>query len=135
MKKFFYLLVLAFMPMCFTACGGDDDESSSGSSSQKSLLIGSWERIKIVSYNAEGKNTSNSNTTVIDTYYADGTMQHGSKNRRFYWKLEGTTLTITDNGEDEVYTILTLDQNNMVLRFEYRDGRYQIETYNRVTDD
>ena len=28
MKKYFYLLVLAFLPMCFTACGGDDNSSS-----------------------------------------------------------------------------------------------------------
>ncbi len=27
MKKYFYLFVLAFLPMCFIACGGDDDSS------------------------------------------------------------------------------------------------------------
>ena len=27
MKKYFYLFVLAFMPMCFIACGGDDSDS------------------------------------------------------------------------------------------------------------
>ena len=27
MKKFFYLMILALVPMCFVACGSDDDDS------------------------------------------------------------------------------------------------------------
>lgn len=30
MKKFFYLMLLAMMPMCFAACGSDDDDAESG---------------------------------------------------------------------------------------------------------
>lgn len=38
MKKFFYLFVLAFLPMCFIACGGDDSDGNSNSSTIK----GKW---------------------------------------------------------------------------------------------
>ena len=41
MKKFFYLFLLAIVPMCFIACGGDDDVNvNSGNTS--SSLEGVW---------------------------------------------------------------------------------------------
>jgi len=41
MKKFFYLIVLAIVPMCFTSCGGDDD-ANSNSGNVSSSLEGVW---------------------------------------------------------------------------------------------
>jgi len=35
MKKFFYFMVLALVPLCFTACGSDDDNSNPS-------IVGSW---------------------------------------------------------------------------------------------
>ncbi|MBR1546660.1 MAG: hypothetical protein IJ633_07715 [Prevotella sp.] len=40
MKKYFYLLMLALMPMCFTACGGDDEASGVAS---VTTLYGTWQ--------------------------------------------------------------------------------------------
>lgn len=40
MKKYFYFLVLAFMPMCFTACGGDDSASYNPIPAVKSSKVG-----------------------------------------------------------------------------------------------
>lgn len=40
MKKYFYFLVLAFMPMCFIACGGDDGDS--GSKGIDATIEGNW---------------------------------------------------------------------------------------------
>lgn len=39
MKKYFYLFVLAFMPMCFIACGGDDEASGVAG---VTTLYGTW---------------------------------------------------------------------------------------------
>ena len=51
MKKYFYLFVLAFLPMCFIACGGDD---SSGSVSNEPV-------------------SAVKSSKVGDIYYSDGT--------------------------------------------------------------
>ena len=37
MKKFFYLILLAIVPMCFISCGGDDDTSSNPGNISSSL--------------------------------------------------------------------------------------------------
>lgn len=41
MKKFFYLMLLAIMPMCFTACSSDDDEPTGVAGIE--ALYGSWQ--------------------------------------------------------------------------------------------
>ena len=41
MKKFFYLVLLAIVPMCFISCGGDDD-TNSNSGNISSSLEGIW---------------------------------------------------------------------------------------------
>lgn len=129
MKKICYLFVLAIMPMCFIACGGDDD----GPTGQDALIIGSWERIKYESYNTKGEKEYETRESRIDTYYVDGTCQHGTKDRKFQWKIDGSKLIITDNGSSEVYIIQTLDKSDMILHFDYSDGRYFIEKYRKIT--
>ena len=47
MKKFFYLMILALMPMCFVACGSDDDEPSSNG--VDAAIEGTW-RIQSVEW-------------------------------------------------------------------------------------
>lgn len=37
MKKFFYLMILALVPMCFVACGSDDDDSGINA-----IIEGNW---------------------------------------------------------------------------------------------
>ena len=41
MKKYFYLLMLAMMPMCFVACGSDDDEPTGVAGVE--TLYGTWQ--------------------------------------------------------------------------------------------
>jgi len=80
MKKIFYLLVLALMPMCFTACGGDDDSGSSGPGSND--IVGTWQLIRSEGW--EGSSDNSYDETYGDTgpiiiFNADGTYASGDK--------------------------------------------------------
>lgn len=64
MKKYFYLLILAMVPMCFTACGGDDDVDNSGIDSS---IEGTW-RIKSVKWSYYTKGGSIEPTDKVKEY-------------------------------------------------------------------
>lgn len=44
MKKYFYLLLLAMMPMCFSACSSDDDEPVGVADVE--TLYGTWQQTR-----------------------------------------------------------------------------------------
>ncbi|MBQ8711720.1 MAG: hypothetical protein IJ551_02675 [Prevotella sp.] len=48
MKKYFYLLMLAMMPMCFAACGSDDDEPTGVAGVE--TLYGTWQQTHGVAF-------------------------------------------------------------------------------------
>lgn len=48
MKKFFYFMFLAIMPMCFAACGSDNDEPTGVAG--KETLYGTWQQIHGVAF-------------------------------------------------------------------------------------
>lgn len=63
MKKFFYLMLLAMMPMCFAACGSDDADSGGIDAS----IEGTW-RIKSVKWSYYTKGGSIEPTDKIKEY-------------------------------------------------------------------
>ena len=44
MKKYFYLLVLALMPICFVGCGSDDDNDDATGVAGIETLYGTWQQ-------------------------------------------------------------------------------------------
>ena len=64
MKKYFYLVVLALVSMCFTACGGDDDVDNGGIDSS---IEGTW-RIKSVKWSYYTKGGSIEPTDKVKEY-------------------------------------------------------------------
>lgn len=65
MKKFFYLMLVALVPMCFTACGGDDDDVDNGGIN--SSIEGIW-RIKSVKWSYYTKGGSIEPTDKVKEY-------------------------------------------------------------------
>ena len=59
MKKYFYLLILALMPLCFTSCGSDDNDASGSRDSQ---VVGTW----------TGSAKWDSSTTLVYRFESDG---------------------------------------------------------------
>lgn len=81
MKKFFYLILLAIVPMCFTACGGDDADSDSVDAS----IEGTW-RVQSVKWSYYTKGGSIEPSEKVKEY--DETTTQGldidKKDGKFY---------------------------------------------------
>ena len=72
MKNFFYLMILALMPMCFVACGSDDDDS--GSNVIDTAIEGNW-RVQSVKWSYYTKGGSIEPTEKVREY--DETTKQG----------------------------------------------------------
>lgn len=65
MKKYFYLMLLVMIPMCFAACGSDDDNS--GSSVSDAVIEGNW-RVQSVKWSYYTKGGSIEQTEKVREY-------------------------------------------------------------------
>ena len=98
MKKFYSTIAMLAMmvaALSFTACGSDDDEIDNGGDSNASI-VGTWELIsfdvvKGSNYLDDGLNTGD---RII--FKSDGTY-YSTDGDRGIWKLNGNTLTISDD--------------------------------------
>lgn len=105
MKKYFYLLLLAMMPMCFVTCSSDDDNDSASTS-----IVGTW---KIVG----GDEWAQKKIGQIRTFNADGTCEWGSSGTYTNWELSGSKLLLTrKDGRIEEY-IAEFKNNQLHLTF------------------
>lgn len=110
MKKYFYLLMLAFIPMYFIACGSDDDSNSA-----TSTLVGTW---KIVG----GDQWAKRKIGQLRTFNADGTCEWGSSSTYTNWRLSGSKLFLTrQDGRVEEY-IAEFKENQLHLTFPDGDA-------------
>ena len=107
MKKYFYLLMLALMPMCFTACGGDD-ETGTGSS----WIVGDWKCVG---------GDDNASVGKIISFYADGTYQSSNSSSLKKWRLSGSKLYISkaDGSKTDEYIV---EYKNNQLHMTFPDG-------------
>lgn len=103
MKKYFNLMLLAIMPICFAACGSDDDNGGSSGLSA-SNLIGDW--IIIKSEDSAGR--VNDKVGIIWSFNSDGTWATtGGSYMAVYtnWSVsDGKLLMTRTNGRIEEYT-------------------------------
>jgi len=117
MKKGYVLMMvmLFFAVLGFVGCS--DDEG--GLSDDARLLVGTWQsesNIKI--FKKDG--TGFSEALNYDHEYS------------FTWKLDGTMLSIIDDGEAERFTIESLDESTLELSFRWSDGEIDYYTYKRI---
>ena len=125
MKQFLYLLVLALMPMCFTACGGDDDSGSSGPGSND--IVGTWQLIRSEGWEGSSDNSYDEtygDTGPIITFNADGTYTSGGKQGNYTYG--NGVLTIGD-----VTMKATVSGNLLVIESSTKT-RYEKSTLRRV---
>ena len=136
MKKFIYLLLI---PLCmgFVACGGDDEEEQQQQQQQqqetKNPLVGTWERVEKIDFSSGNK------WTYTYTFKNDGKYEYirnetftskepgEDSNTSYYTKgnyaYDSTTRTlsiVSDEGESQSFTVLTLTDNILTI-MEY-DG-------------
>ena len=144
MKKFFYLLVLALMPMCFTACGGDDEASGV---SGVTTLYGTWRATHGVAMENGGLHHDNDISADQAEYLHFGEdgicLVIGGSHGHFY---DDGSYSFTFNAEEKTlkvgyntFVVEVLSGNTMKLKNVYgqdSQGRdeYVLVTYKKVSD-
>ncbi len=159
MKKIIYLLVLALMPMCFTACGGDDD-SNSGSTNDSKGIVGLWEMIHIkgvtdddegnlVEYDLEVNPSTLTKVEELDvcdyvryrfdqgnaftcyTYNGSGWVDDNTAT----WRYSDDILTLEHSNYKDEMRVLSLTEDRLVLYEKVNDSHESYEltaTFKRV---
>lgn len=97
-KKFFYLMILALMPIMFTACSDDDDGIGSGSIPEE--LLGTWHCYDgslhlYFTFNADGTGTGAVDGRTMSNKYA---FVYGVKNNKVTCK--GSESHVEYDGSD-----------------------------------
>lgn len=98
MKKFYSTIAMLAMmvaALSFTACGSDDDEIDNGGDSNASI-VGTWELISFDVVKGSNYLDDGLNTGDRITFKSDGTY-YSTDGDRGIWKLNGNTLTISDD--------------------------------------
>lgn len=144
MKKQFYLLVLALMPLCFTACGGSDDDEETGVSGIDALY-GTWQMTNGAAFEdgafhhersidadeAEYVRFDKSGTCYVREGN-HGMLRHNG-NYNFTFNQESKVLTI---GSDS-FVVDVLGANTLKLKYYWSSSRpddYNYATYKKVSD-
>ncbi len=146
MRKLLYFLVLAFMPMCFTACGGDDDGGGSGVSGV-TTLYGTWKATHGVAME-DGSFHHDNDISDAEAEYIhfgeDGTcLVHGG--HRGHFSEDGSYSFTFDEKEKtlkvgyDTFIVEVLSGNTLKLKDVYgkdSQGRdeYVLVTYKKVSD-
>ena len=104
MKKFYSTIAMLAMmvaALSFTACGSDDDEIDNGGDSNASI-VGTWELVSFDVVKGSGYFDGDMETGDRITFKSDGSY-FSTGGDRGIWKLQGNTLTISD--DDNFFSI------------------------------
>ena len=140
MKKYFYLLMLAMMPMCFVACGSDDDEPTGVAGVE--TLYGTWQQTNGVAFE-DGAFHHDNDVSADEAEYLrfdiSGTCAvRGGGNGVFY---NDGTYSFTFNEESKTLRIGSrslvvdvLSGGTLKLKYYYTSDEYILATYKKVSD-
>ncbi len=128
MKKFISMMVLFVALVMSVSCTKDDISSGD--------LVGTWEATEVtVKMTIDGKSQS---ATVemgpgemIWSFYSDGTTEIDSDLLELYgegtYKVNGSTVTITIEGDPQDFTIKKLESKKLVLYMTYVEDGVKVE--------
>lgn len=140
MKKLLYLMLLAFVPMCFTACGDDDDDATGVAGVES--LYGTWQQASGYAIEDGEKHHEKSYSADNADYLhfgEDGVCQmieadHGDfyyrGSQSFNFDEEDNTLRIGS----ATYVVVTLSSGKLELRRYWGDVDYDCDIYKKVSD-
>jgi len=123
MKKILYFLLLALMPMCFTACGGDDDSKGNG---LNGAIEGNW-RVKSVAWSYYTKGGSIEPADEVkktgDKFYITST----APGIRGDYEQAGTNeFKGVGSGDDIYQRLVIVGVSGNVLTAEFYEDYYEI---------
>ena len=140
MKKYFYLLMLAMMPMCFIACGSDDDEPTGVAGAE--TLYGTWQQIHGVAFE-NGAFQHDNDVSADEAEYLrfdkSGTCAVVGGDRGIFY--DNGTYSFTFDKENKSLRIGSqslivdvLSGGTLKLKYYYSSDEYILATYKKVSD-
>lgn len=132
---FFKTACIAFIVIALCSVLGSCKKKNEPKSYQD-LIVGSWAKIKEVTY-VDGKEdkTFNSKSGTILRFDSNGIGSFGPYT--FDYEFEDNLLFIMEKNDKRCYYIYELNENILVMKYEFEDGdtnvvRHFIETYKRI---
>jgi len=140
MKKFFYLFLLALMPICFVACGSDDDEPTGVAGIE--TLYGTWQQTHGVAFE-DGEFHHDNEVSADEAEYLrfdkSGSCYVVSGDRGIFYN--NGTFSFTFNEENKTlkigsYSLVVdvLSGGTLKLKYYYQSDEYILATYKKVSD-
>ena len=140
MKKYFYLLVLAMVTMCFAACGSDGEEPSGVAGLE--TLYGTWQQTHGVAFEDGGFHHDNDVSADEAEYLRldkSGTCDIIGGDRGVFYS--NGTYSFTFNEESKKLVIgsrsLVVDVlagGTLKLKYYYTSDEYILATYKKVSN-
>ena len=141
MKKLFYLMVLALMPMFLTACSDDDDEPTGVENAES--LYGTWQQTNGYAFEDGAKHHEKSVSADEAEYLkfdTDGTCSvHGGE--RGHFDDVRSSYSFVFNQEEKVlkigqttFVVDALSGGILKLKDEYKKDEYVMVTYKKVSN-
>lgn len=143
MKKYFYLLILALVPMCFAACGDDDDEEATGVAGTETLY-GVWQSTSDIAFEDGEFHHEHKHSGIDDAeilyFDANGSCVVYGGDNGVLWGADGITYSYTFNQDTGALrigntnlTVEVLTKGVLKLKrsLDYGDD-YQLVTYKKI---
>ena len=140
MKKFFYLMFLAIMPMCFIACGSDDDEPTGVSDVE--TLYGTWQQTHGVAFE-DGAFHHDNDVSADEAEYMrfdkSGTCYVLSGHRGVFYSDGTYSFTFDEDNKSlqvgsRSLVVDVLSGGSLKLKYYYSADEYILATYKKVSD-
>jgi len=114
--RFLTLVMVAFLGICFTACGDDDDDDG-GSGTVNSNIVGTWvahsgKRTASYTFNSNGKGTSSYSFNGSSGYWSKG-------GGNFNWSFSGNKVILKGGHWSDVNVDGETDEGTYNETFEY----------------
>lgn len=140
MKKYFYLLMLAIMPMCFVACGSDDDEPTGVAGVE--TLYGTWQQTHGVAFE-DGAFHHDNDVSADEAEYLrfdkSGTCDVIGGDRGVFYKSGTYSFTFNEESKglkigSQSLVVDVLSGGTLKLKYYYTSDEYILATYKKVSD-
>lgn len=138
MKKCFYLLMLAMMPMCFFACNNDDDEPTGVAGIES--LYGTWQQTHGVAFEDGAfhhDNDVNSEEAEYLSFNPSGSCYVKGGDRGIFYNTGTFSFTFDKDSKtlkigSQSMVVDVLSSGTLKLKYYYTSDEYILATYKKI---
>lgn len=141
MKKYFYLFLLAVLPMCFIACSSDDDDEPTGVAGIETLY-GSWQQTHGVAFEDGGfhhDNDVSADEAEYLRFFENGKCYVAYGHRGIFSGDKISTFTFDADSKKLIIGTTPLEVDvlsggTLKLKYYTSSNEYILATYKKVSD-